>query len=429
MKFLSKILHIFKDKKTRLAAISIILAVVLCVLGVFIWDAYTKPEVVFAQKNVRDSAITGESKDNSNNAENSENFDGVCNILLVGTDYADERANWAKDVCADTIIVLAVDFDKRKVDMISIPRDSYAKIYNTPGNWRLNSAFSLGGGYDKNGPEYVMESVQYILGGIPVDYYIGVDIPAFKDIIDAIGGMDLNIDVNINIQGRSLNTGYQHLNGQQVMDYCRARKGIDDDLGRVDRQKRVLLELFKQIKSSGNLDKLFDIIQSLLGKVHTNLTLEQIYALIKFGNDISDQNITMHTLAGNMIPIFNWKYFIINQQERVNLISDIYGINVEEDTQYSFINAQYTWAVLQATQYVELVKRNLIDEKDSKKLMQQDVVILNTCIKNVQEAIASRNIEKIDNTKDILKQNSDKVIQNYGLPVINWYVNENEGYG
>ena len=75
----------------------------------------------------------------------------------------------------------------KRVDMISVPRDTFAPIYNTPGIYKLNSALYHGGGVEGQGFEYVCKSVENVMGGINIDYYMGVNMTAVKELVDAIG--------------------------------------------------------------------------------------------------------------------------------------------------------------------------------------------------------------------------------------------------
>lgn len=347
----------------------------------------------------------------------------IVNIVLIGTDFATERAAWNKEVSADTIMLVAINIKENKASILSIPRDTYAEIYNTPGNWRIASSFSSGGGYNKDGPLYVVNSVQKIMGGIPIDYYMGIDIPAFKDIVDAIGGIDFNVDVSTTIQGRSLHAGTQHLDGQQAMDYCRVRKGIDDDLGRISRQRQLFLAIFNKLKSQKDLTLILKITDKLQGKIHTNLSLEQISALAVMISKIKDENISMKTLEGNMTPIFNWNYYIINQGKKQQLIEDVYGISIDPDKGYNFEGAMKKWAIIQANQYAVYVKDIL--KKYGGQLTGSNEALLNQCIQDVVKAITNGKTDQIMMAKDTLKRNTDNIIKASGIPPISWYVNEN----
>ncbi|MDO4573073.1 MAG: LCP family protein, partial [Clostridia bacterium] len=100
----------------------------------------------------------------------------IVNVLVIGVDYAEERETWSgkHEYHSDVMMVLAINFDENRVDLISLPRDTYAKIPGVDGIYKLNAAINCGGGFeDPNGGGFLKtcEAASWMLGGIPVDYY------------------------------------------------------------------------------------------------------------------------------------------------------------------------------------------------------------------------------------------------------------------
>ena len=187
----------------------------------------------------------------------------VVNVMLIGADYAEERESWhGKDgltaAHADVMIVLAINFDENRADLISLPRDTYTLVPGVSGIYKLNASLDCGGGLlAENGAGFlkVCETASYLLGGIPVNYYYAVTMPAVKQLVDAIGGVDFNLDISFTMQGRTYYEGRQHMNGQAVLDYLRVRKEASGlkpsergDAQRVKRQKKMLIAIFNQLK-------------------------------------------------------------------------------------------------------------------------------------------------------------------------------------
>lgn len=181
------------------------------------------------------------------------------NILVLGIDRSEERLE-SNSFRSDTIILVTVNFKTGDVDMISFPRDSYVKLYNKNGKLidqldpynKINEAFSRGGMMKKGGYQSEMNTVSALLGGIPVNYYVSFDMTAVKEIVNAMGGVDYDVDIEVRMNGRELHPGMQHLDGQGVLDYCRQRKG-SSDTARADRQQRMLKAIFNQMKSTGQI--------------------------------------------------------------------------------------------------------------------------------------------------------------------------------
>jgi LCP family protein required for cell wall assembly len=312
------------------------------------------------------------------------------NILLVGVDYADERINNPKHYVgkyfnSDVMLCLAINFKKNKVDMISVPRDSYAKIANITGIYKLNFALTAGGKFNENASNdksfmNVCKSVQGVLGGDkipPINYYIGVTMPVVKKLTDAIGGVDYNVDVAFTIDGRSYKKGMQHMTGQGVLDYCRVRKGAlsaqPGDLNRVNRQKKILVAVFKKLQTSASILDVPRILTSLKGEVYTNMNFSQLAALAVFGKKLPENNITMRTLTGvYAYMIFNKNYLLIDQTKRVALIKEVYGVTVPPLYKYAPGYARLLWAYMQGEAWLRDINNVLIKDaklKDKKKLI------------------------------------------------------------
>lgn len=257
------------------------------------------------------------------------------NILFIGADISEERLSTSRsDYRSDVLMVVSIDFNKKSADIISVPRDSYAPIYETPGKWKINAAFAHGGGFESRGPEYAMKTVSNLLCGIPVNYYVGIDMNSLENIIDALGGVDYDVDVKIKLNGRTLEKGMQRLNGQQVLDYCRARKNISTDTGRNDRQQRMLLAVFNELKAKDQLLSIAKVYDSMKDRVYTNLTLKQIITLIMFCRNIETENINRYTLNGEYRDIYGANFYLLDIQKKNELIKNIFGVDGIFDEQY-----------------------------------------------------------------------------------------------
>ncbi len=251
------------------------------------------------------------------------------NILLLGLDESRERANWGS-FRTDTMILLTLNFETNDVDMISIPRDSYVEIYGKDARAKVNSAFSAGGGKDKKGFEYAMKTVSGIFGDITINYYIGFNMQMVKDVVDAMGGVDYDVDIEVRMNGRELNPGMQHLDGQGVLDYSRQRKG-SSDVARVDRQQRILMAIFQQLLDTRQFGNIPSIFQAVESNMFTNLDFRQISALALFASGIGLDNIERHLLDGDFLNMRKTSYWGISEYKKQQLIKDIFGISYSID--------------------------------------------------------------------------------------------------
>lgn len=211
--------------------------------------------------------------------------EGVTNILLIGND---SREN-GEDGRSDAMILLSISNKTKTIQMTSLLRDMYVEIPGHDGN-RLNAAYAYGG------PELLMETVEQNFG-IRVNRYVLVNFEAFANLVDAVGGVDLEL-TNDEVQyvngylveynmltGRPEGTDYLdaslsgmiHLNGPQALAYTRNRY-IGTDFGRTERQRKVLSAVIKNLPRAV-LTKPGQLLNGLLPNLTTNLTKGECYLL------------------------------------------------------------------------------------------------------------------------------------------------------
>lgn len=200
------------------------------------------------------------------------------NLLLLGTDKrsADKAADWR----TDTLIVVAVRPKERMIAMLSIPRDLWVDIPGY-GQERINAADYMGESNSGpgGGPALVAATLKENLG-IAVDAYARIDFAGLERIIDAVGGVDINVprafdewtdqaDGGASVHVK-LDPGPQHLDGRTALQYARSRRGTTD-LDRTQRQQQVLLALRNAAVRPEILPRLPGLVGVLAGTVQTNL--------------------------------------------------------------------------------------------------------------------------------------------------------------
>lgn len=278
------------------------------------------------------------------------------NILILGWDESPERNEEGSDVYrdeennfrSDVIMLLSVNFKTGRVDLISVPRDTLAAIYTGAGelysktaHFKINAAFAKGGSVKGEGFAWAMQTVSRLFGGIPIQYYAGVNMEGLKAVVDAMGGVDYDVDVRIELNGRVLEKGYQHLDGQQVLDYCRARKGISTDVGRTDRQQRMLFAIFDQLKSRDQLGNFINIYNSVKGYIYTNLNADQIATMASFAMGLDMDDLHRKTLEGEYISSTSYSgasFYCLHNDKLVSLLEKVFGVtivpNPRQDAEY-----------------------------------------------------------------------------------------------
>ncbi len=265
------------------------------------------------------------------------------NILVLGLDESAERADWGA-FRTDTMILVTIDFETNDVAMISIPRDSYVKIANDEGRptgefGKVNSAFSTGGGAKKKGFAYSMGTVSYILGGIPVQYYVGFNMNVVKEMVNAMGGLTYDVDTEVKMNGRELQPGVQHLDGQAVLDYCRQRKG-SSDIERVERQQRMLKAIFHELKSTGQIIHIPEIYTAVQQNIDTNLSMKQISSLALLALNMDMDQLTSRTLDGKFLNMRSTSYWGLYTNRISTMIQEVFGISVHLDDEMNVTNVE-----------------------------------------------------------------------------------------
>ena len=233
--------------------------------------------------------------------------DGRVNILLMGV--GDSGHDGEK--LSDTLIVASYDPKTHDVAMLGIPRDLYVKIGNQ-GYSKINNANAFGEqAKEGGGPDLTKQTVSAVLG-IPIHYFIRADFTALKQLVDVVGGVDVNVkedlldpeypctrDVN-GYCGFSLQAGPQHLNGSAALKYVRCRKGnCGDDFGRAKRQQDVLVAIREKAEKQNILKnplKIKELLGVVGNNIRTDLQLGEISQLANIAKDIDQTKIVTHVL-------------------------------------------------------------------------------------------------------------------------------------
>ncbi|MBA8761258.1 LCP family protein [Staphylococcus coagulans] len=211
-------------------------------------------------------------------------------ILFLGIDDSSSRRENGQSTehsRTDAMILSTLNPDKHQIRLLSIPRDTLSYIPKVGYFDKITHAHAYGG------PESSMDAVETELN-VPVDYYVRINMDAFADTVDELGGIEYNVPYDLNEpntkdKGRiKLKKGKQKLNGDEALAITRTRKQ-DSDLKRGERQMEVLKILFRKAQETNSLHKLDDIIEIVGKNSKHNLNYSEIRALATnyLANDVT----------------------------------------------------------------------------------------------------------------------------------------------
>ena len=221
--------------------------------------------------------------------EEKQTEDPYC-LLVLGKD----RAAGLTDV----IMLVSFDIENGRICVLQIPRDTYAD-YGDPSHNKLNSALA------SLGSEKKLESFIEKSFAISIDGYLSLDLNAFRDIVDAVGGVEIDLPQALYYSDPSqklyidLPAGKQRIDGRQAEKYVRYRAGYaGGDIDRLDAQKSFLSALFKSIKSQIRADNAYSVASSLIGKVNTDVGVSMAVALGLRAISVDESDLLFFTLPG-----------------------------------------------------------------------------------------------------------------------------------
>lgn len=227
----------------------------------------------------------------------------------------------------DTIMAVTFDVKGKHVSVVSIPRDTLVDVPRTVK--KINAAYSAGG------IEEVQKEVSAILG-FPVDHYVTVNLRGFKALVDAVGGVDFEVPINMNYDDPTqdlhihLNKGMQHLDGAKALQLVRFRSGYANaDIGRIETQQKFLKALAKKLISWNSVGKINEFVDIFAKNVKTDLSVGNLayFGLAALDLDLSS-GIEMNTLHGDGLVTYKGipYYYELYPQEVLDIINQS-GLN------------------------------------------------------------------------------------------------------
>ena len=286
------------------------------------------------------------------------------NIMLMGVDERNEDVGRS-----DTLMVASVDSEQDTVSLLSIPRDTRVKI-NRHGYDKINAAYAYGG-------EALSQSTVESFLGINIDHYVIVSTDSFAKMIDAIGGVDIDVEKRMQYEDPwddngglviDLKPGLQHMDGKTAITYVRYRDE-EGDAGRVRRQQRFMKACFDKLSSPTSVLKLPEIIKGARNAVRTDLSVSQMIELAQTlkNADEGKEGLKTGIVPGRWAYINGVSYLVPNIERLEEVVTENLGIEDKKiDEHFEQIAYEYEDSVPYYEEMSDEYDENVNKYKDRK---------------------------------------------------------------
>ena len=244
-------------------------------------------------------------------------------VMIMGVDERKDDVGRS-----DTLMLATVDPKKKSASLLSIPRDTRVHVPGY-GYDKINVAYSLGG------HNLTQDTVEEFLD-TPVDHYVLIKVPAFKRIIDAIGGVDIDVEKRMEYVDEwdddgglviDLYPGPQHMDGATAITYVRYRDE-EGDIGRIERQQKFMKAVMDQVMSPSIIPRLPSIIREVMGSVETDLSFRQCLELAGALKEAQSNGLSTKMVSGRPVYIDEISYWIPDLYDTREEMADMLGITI-----------------------------------------------------------------------------------------------------
>lgn len=250
------------------------------------------------------------------------------NVLVMGIDRVLDAPAGSDEVFSgrsDTMLLLRIDPTDNSVNMLSIPRDTQVEIPGV-GVTKINQANASGG------PLLARETVSKTLNGIEIDRYVRISTEAFRELVDLLGGIDVYVPEPMQYTDNTqklkidLKQGWQTLDGNKAEQFARFRHDSFGDIGRVQRQQALIKALRSKLTNPLILPRIPSLIGMMQKYIDTNLSMEEMLALVSFGQKLDKDDFKMVLLPGRFSTPneFRASYWIMDSQGRDRVMQEYF---------------------------------------------------------------------------------------------------------
>ena len=210
-------------------------------------------------------------------------------VLLMGIDTGDlGRVEQGR---SDTMMVATISPQDNQTTVVSIGRDSYVDIVGHGTKDKINHAYAFGG------PAMAMDTVEKFLD-IPIDHYVSINMAGLKELVDAVGGIEVNNEITFSQDGFDFAIGRTSLNGEQALAYSRMRyEDPNGDYGRQERQRKIVEGIVKKVLSLDGITQYQTILNAVEQNMKTDMSFDDMRTLA-FNYRSAFQTIKQDQLQG-----------------------------------------------------------------------------------------------------------------------------------
>lgn len=287
-------------------------------------------------------------------------------VMIMGVDEREDDVGRS-----DTLMIATLDPDKNQAAILSVPRDTRVKIRGY-GFDKINAAYAYGG------RKLTQETIENLLN-THIDHYIKINVHGFTKIIDALGGIDIDVEKRMYYEDPwdddgglyiDLQPGMQHMDGKTAITYVRYRDE-EGDIGRIKRQQNFMKAVMDKLVSPTIIPKLPSIVSAVSDSVETDMSVSELLSFLGTLQEAKDNGLKSDMVPGKPVYIEGVSYWIPDISKTRQILANTLGIKIDNTITTSIHedNMEYQESIpknaVEVTQE-ERIKREIAQEREER---------------------------------------------------------------
>lgn len=321
-----------KQKKRKIILWILLIPILLVTAGAIGWGTY----IYIKADNIISDSYENIGRDKSEYRKKPVDVgkDNI-SVLIMGVDENDHRGNKGASR-TDTLILATLNKEEGSVKLLSIPRDSYVYIPDRQMFDKINHAHYFGGA------AAAIDTVEHLLD-IPVDYFVRLNFHAFIEVVDALGGVTVDVPYEFK-ESNSMDKrdsihllpGRQLLDGEEALAFARTRKH-DSDIARGQRQLEIIKAIIAKSASITSVLKLDDVLEAVGNNMTTNISFPEIRSLLTYGAKVRNFDVESLSLKGEDYWLNGIYYYSLDETQLAEVKTTLRQ-HLELDSSVSSLN-------------------------------------------------------------------------------------------